>query len=225
MNKDIGVVLLAGGKGTRMGSSLPKQFLPLDGEPIVLYSLKIFLSHPAVTQVVVVCDPMYRDYFSAYPVTFAQPGETRQMSLFHGFKEISPLVKWICVHDAARPFISHEMLHILFQEGQEQGAAVVGMPLKWTVKEADKKRHVLRTLNREMLWEIQTPQFLKREILDQGMQFALAHGITVTDDVALAELIGHPVKIIQGSYLNLKITTPEDLLVAECFVSKIKCSP
>jgi len=212
----ISVVLLAGGVGKRMGGEIPKQFLQLKDKPVVLHSLDVFLNHPEVLEVVVVCEKKYRTYFDGYNVLFAEPGERRQDSLYHGFKKCSPSSQWICVHDGARPFIDREMLDLLFREGMQIGAATVGMPVKWTVKETSEEGRVIRTLDRERVWEIQTPQFLKRSIMEEGFAYALANGLTVTDDVSLAELIGCPVKVVRGSYQNLKITTPEDLFVAEC---------
>lgn len=220
MNESISVVLLAGGKGMRMGTSLPKQFLSLKGKPIACHSLEIFLSHPNVKEVVVVCDPSYYSYFSAYPVRFALPGERRQDSLWNGMHALSENAKWVCVHDAARPFISHEMLSRLIQEGINTGAATVGMPSKVTVKISSEKNFVEQTLDRRFVWEIQTPQLVAKSLLLQGFELANRQNTTVTDDVSLAELVGHPVKLVLGSYENLKITTPEDLVISESLVNK-----
>ena len=210
----ISVVLLAGGKGMRMGLSTPKQFLPLQGKPLVFYSLELFLKMEEVTEIVVVCDKSYRPLFAPYAVKFADPGTRRQDSLFNGLQEVSPTSKWICVHDAARPLITHEMVQTLFQEGRIHGAACLGMPVKWSVKARTKDNFVQQTIDRDYLWEIQTPQFLSKELLMQGFALAQEKNLTVTDDVSLAEHLGHPVKLVKGAYSNIKITTPEDLTLA-----------
>ncbi|MCC5831681.1 MAG: 2-C-methyl-D-erythritol 4-phosphate cytidylyltransferase [Chlamydiales bacterium] len=205
----ISVILLAGGKGSRMGTALPKQFLLLDERPIACRSLEIFLNHSAVSEVIVVCASAYRPFFSGYDVQFANPGERRQDSLFNGLAFARH--EWVCVHDAARPYLTRELLTRLIDEGKEIGAATLAMPVKNTVKESDESGFVRSTPDREYIWEVQTPQLLTKEVLLKGFAYADKHGLTVTDDVSLAELIGHPVKLVPGSYENIKITTPEDL--------------
>lgn len=216
----VSVVLLAGGKGTRLKSSIPKQFLSLRGKMVALYSLEIFLSLPEVKEVIVVCENAFFSLFSGYPVKQALPGERRQDSLYNGLQACDPMFPWVCVHDAARPLISREACQRLFEDGKKIGAASLGMPVKWTVKECMNDKTVNRTLDRSLIWEIQTPQFLSRNILENGFSHANQHQLTVTDDVSLAELLGHPVKMVEGSYANLKITTPEDLVIAESLLGQ-----
>ncbi|MFZ0565109.1 MAG: 2-C-methyl-D-erythritol 4-phosphate cytidylyltransferase [Chlamydiales bacterium] len=221
MTKDkVGIILLAGGRGLRLGTPLPKQFLPLSDKIVALYSLEVFFDSPEVGEVVVVCDQAYRFYFSGFPVKFANPGKRRQDSVYQGLQEISDEINWICIHDAARPFISSELLKTLFQEGRKVGAAAVGQPVKWTVKEIQESHLVKHTLNREAIWEVQTPQFLAKNILKEGFARIQAQNRTVTDDVSLAEAIDHPVKMVKGSDRNLKITTPVDLEIARSFVTE-----
>lgn len=218
-NERVSVILLAGGKGTRIKSACPKQFLPLAGKEMICHSLDVFLSIPSICEIVIVCDPLYRPIFSSYPVHFAKPGERRQDSVYNGFqKTTSP---WICVHDAARPFITKEMVERLISAGKVHGAAALGTPFKSTVKLANENCFVDMTPPRDQVWEIQTPQFLHRDVLENGFAFAIENSLTVTDDVSLAELIDHPVKIVEGSYRNIKITTPEDLLIAEHFITTL----
>ncbi len=205
----ITAIILAGGKGLRMKSSLPKQYIPLESKPIACHSLEVFLSHPAIAECIVVAAPEYRAYFSEYAVRFASPGERRQDSLFNALQLVE--TEWVCVHDAARPYLTHELLTRLIQEGNNVGAATLAMPVKNTLKEIASDGFVQRTLDRSVVWEVQTPQLLKKEILKKGFEYADKHALTVTDDVSLAELIGHPVKLVEGSYRNIKITTPEDL--------------
>ena len=215
----IGAILLAGGRGSRIGTTTPKQFLHLQGKPLALYSLEVLASLLQVVEIVVVCPQEYRSLFSHYPVRFALPGEQRQDSVYNGLCQVSDTIEWVAVHDAARPFITSSMVQNLFDEGKEIGAASLAMPTKNTLKEIQSGKRVSRTLNRSQIWEIQTPQFLKKQILEAGFSYAHTHQISVTDDVSLAELIGHPVHLIRGSYQNIKITTPEDWAFAEWYIS------
>lgn len=217
----LAAILLAGGTGARMGQSIPKQFLPLQGKPIAHYSLDILLQFPQILEVIVVCAPEYRPLFSAYPVAFALPGEERQDSVYNGLQGVSKDIDWVIVHDAARPFITAAMIHNLLDTGKEVGAASLAVPAKNTLKEVHSGHLVSRTLNRSQIWEIQTPQLLKKEILEAGFAYAHAHSQAVTDDVSLAELTGHPVHLVPGNYLNIKITTPEDWAFAEWYTQII----
>lgn len=223
MKQETSVILLAGGMGTRMQSITPKQFLTLGEKPIACHSFEFFLNMPQINEIVIVCSPDFRDFFSkrsSKPVLFALPGERRQDSVYNGLlistKEI------ICVHDAARPFIDKDLVLRVLEAGNKHGAATVGMPVKFTIKESDAQSFVKNTPDRNKIWEIQTPQVLKREVIYQGFEYANQHQLTVTDDVSLAELIGHPVKLVEGSQTNLKITVPEDLTIAHHLFHSIK---
>jgi 2-C-methyl-D-erythritol 4-phosphate cytidylyltransferase len=208
----LSIILLAGGKGTRMGSAIPKVFLPLNGKPIALHSFKLFQSLPYVQEIIVVCP---QDYYHLFPqdTLFAHPGEKRQDSVKNGFEKTS--FDPILIHDAARPFVTKEEIDKLLKEGLSIGAATLGIPMKYTIKEVSSNRIVKKTLDRSLLYAMQTPQLLKRDILQKGLDAAQAQNLTVTDDVALAELIQHPVKIIPGFSRNIKITTPEDFQLAQ----------
>lgn len=212
------IILLAGGIGRRMGSAHPKQFLPLEGQPIALHSFYLFRQMPEVDEIIVVCAPEYRTLFPEGTL-FATPGKERQDSVFNGLQQTSGTL--ICIHDAARPMVTEAMTRRVLEAAAEHGAATVGMPVKFTVKEANDEGFVQRTPDRKFIWEIQTPQALRRDLLEQG--FALAHEkqITVTDDASLAELVGHPVKLVKGAYSNIKITTPEDLILAEQLTTEV----
>jgi len=123
----LSVVLLAGGKGERMGSHLPKQFLSLQNKAIALYSLEVFMQLEEVEEIIVVCAPEYRHFFSHIPVQFALPGEQRQDSVYNGLRKVNPQAEWICIHDAARPFITPKIVLSLFTEGKNVGAASLAM--------------------------------------------------------------------------------------------------
>lgn len=219
--KSVSVILLAGGKGKRMGASMPKQYLPLLGQPIALYSFRIFSLMPEVKEIVVVCDPSYRDIFEEAQnsvtvyLKFASPGKERQDSVFNGLQEVDQMTELVCVHDSARPLVLNEDVKKVLNDAWVHGAAVLGVPVKATIKEASNDNFVTRTLNRQTLWEMHTPQVIKPSLLRKGFDVVYREGLEVTDDVSIVEHLKHPVYITEGSYTNIKVTTPDDLLLAE----------
>lgn len=217
----VSVVLLAGGKGTRMGANMPKQYLPLLGRPIALHSFQTFAHMMEVLEIVVVCDPSYRGIFEeaakdvAVPVKFAIPGKERQDSVRSGLNEISSSAKLVCIHDSARPLVLAKDIRKVLKDAAIHGAAVLGVPVKATIKEAASDGFVSKTLDRKYLWEMQTPQVIEPELLRRGFELVEREHLEVTDDVSIVEHLKHLVFITEGSYTNLKVTTPDDLLVAE----------
>lgn len=210
---DVSVIIVAGGIGSRMGSEIPKQFLPLIGKPMIMHSFEIFKTIPEVKEIVVVCEPEFYSLFDG--ALFAPPGPRRQDSFYNGFLATNKKNKLICSHDAARPLITKEMVKRTIDAAVEHGAAALGMPLKFTIKECDGKNLVVKTPDRSKYWEIQTPQVIQRDLLKKGFEKVIQEKLTVTDDVSIIELMGLPVKLVEGSYSNIKITTPEDLELAK----------
>ena len=210
--KRFALILLAGGKGVRFGSNMPKQYLPIKEKPLVLHSLDLFISLDIFSQYIVVCDLMYKNIFDKYPnLVFAPKGERRQDSLLNGLDKVSPKIDFVCIHDAARPFIRKEQIEKLLIAAIEDKAVALGVPVTNTVKQLDENNYVEKTLDRKKLWEMQTPQVISLDLLKKGFLFAKENNIEVTDDISLIELIGHKVRIVKGCYSNLKITTPKDL--------------
>ncbi len=214
------VILLAGGVGSRMGSSMPKQYLPLRGKPVALWSFEVFCQLP-IQELVVVCREEYRPLFleaainSTCRLHFAEPGEQRQDSVFNGLQKISKEIELVCVHDAARPLITKKIVENVLLHAHKAGAAAAGMPLKFTIKETAADGTILNTPDRSRFWEVQTPQAVRIELLKKGFAKAKELNAAVTDDLSLVELLQIPAKMVSGSYANLKITTPEDLHIAE----------
>ncbi|GJD07065.1 2-C-methyl-D-erythritol 4-phosphate cytidylyltransferase, chloroplastic [Galdieria sulphuraria] len=198
------VILLAGGSGKRMNSNIPKQYLLLHGKPVLEYSLELFLS-------VFLCPHLIQDP----RVEFACPGKERQDSVYNGLQKVKNNVDLVCIHDAARPLVSKETIEKCFSDAAVYGAAVVGVPSKSTIKESVDGSFVYRTLDRTRLWEIQTPQVIRPELLRRGFVRVNDENVTVTDDVSIVEKLGEPVKLTLGEYSNIKLTTEEDLKVAE----------
>jgi 2-C-methyl-D-erythritol 4-phosphate cytidylyltransferase len=160
---NVGVVLLAGGKGKRMKSSIPKQFLPLLGKPVFLRSLDIFTGLKYVTNIVIVLDESYRDEYDHIVkadsrISWADPGAERQDSVFNGLQNIPDTCRIVAIHDAARPLVTKTEVETVLMDGIKHGAAVLGVPMKATVKESEDGNFVLRTIQRSRLWEIHTPQ-------------------------------------------------------------------
>ncbi|XP_020537138.1 2-C-methyl-D-erythritol 4-phosphate cytidylyltransferase, chloroplastic isoform X2 [Jatropha curcas] len=223
--KSASVILLAGGKGKRMGANMPKQYLPLLGQPIALYSFYTFSKMAAVKEIVVVCDPSYQDIFEGaresinVDLKFALPGKERQDSVYSGLQAIDLNSELVCVHDSARPLVTSADVEKVLKDAWINGAAVLGVPVKATIKEANTDSFVVRTLDRKTLWEMQTPQVMKPELLRKGFELVNRGGLEVTDDVSIVEHLKHPVFITEGSYTNIKddrqVTTPDDLLLAE----------
>ena len=225
------VVLLSGGVGKRMKANMPKQYLNLRGKPIATWSLETFASMDEVGEIVVVCAPEYRDVFEAVslprdvPVKFALPGAERQDSVESGLGAVAAGAALVAVHDSARPMVRAEDVRACIGDALEHGAAVLGVPVKPTIKEVGDDGMVVRTLDRSKLWDVQTPQVIRPALLREGFAKVAAEGLAVTDDVSIIEAMGLPVKMTQGDYTNIKVTTPEDMFVAERFMDEAATSP
>jgi 2-C-methyl-D-erythritol 4-phosphate cytidylyltransferase len=222
MDQFVSLIFLAGGKGSRFNNPIPKQFTPLLGTPICIYSLKTFLQISFFSEIIIVCEEKYRNIFSDIPkkIIFASPGIRRQDSVYNGLKKISPKNKLVCIHDAARPFVTKEKIIQLIYSGIKYKSATLGTKVINTIKSCSEKGYTLKTLDRSILWEIQTPQILNTSILEKGFIFANKNNITVSDDISLAELLGIKSFILEGERKNFKITTQEDFALAEFILEK-----
>jgi len=239
---DVGFVLLAGGTGSRMKASMPKQYLTLKGRPVLHHSLDLFLERlPAYAEengvggpplVVLVMDPKYQPEYQPIvdkydgKLAFANPGEERQGSVENGLAKLVELggggCTYVAVHDSARPLVTIAEVCDVVDDAKECGAAVLGVPCKATIKESEDGSTVLRTIPRARLWEVHTPQVIKIDTLQRGFEKVAKEGLEVTDDVSIVEALGEPVKLTLGEYTNLKITTPEDMDVATAILEDRK---
>ena len=214
---DVAVVILAGGTGSRMKADRPKQFLPLRGKMIIKYSLDLFLNDiEGICKVVVVLAEQYRQDFKEYSdrVTFADPGAERQDSVKSGLDSCPDDAALVAIHDAARPLVTPDEIYSVFGDAREHGAAVLGVPVKATVKESGDGKFVLRTVDRSRLWEVHTPQVIEPALLKRGFAKVDKEKLEITDDVSVVEQLGAPVRLTLGEYTNLKVTTPDDMVVA-----------
>eukprot|EP00210_Caulerpa_lentillifera_P005317 g5080.t1 len=228
--KSVSVVLLAGGIGKRMGAKIPKQFLELNDRAIATYSFETFAKMTQTLEIVVVVDPSWRYIFEdcvraldlKVSLKWALPGKERQDSVYNGFMEIDNSALLVSIHDSARPLVEAASVLDCLHDGLKFGAAVLGVRVKPTIKQVGSDQLVLQTLDRSQLWEVQTPQVIRPDLLKQGFKFIKENDLDVTDDVSIIEALGLPVKVTEGSYTNLKLTTPDDLSIAERFLSAQK---
>lgn len=220
----IELILLAGGSGSRFCSALPKQFALLKQKPLIHYSLKTFSSIDPIDQIIIACDPGYQDIVTnkpwPKPLVFSPSGRRRQDSLYLALPYLKKSTEYVLVHDAARPFISRNLIMRLIEAGLTYQAATLAVPEKNTIKIGDQKGFSYQTLPRENLWEAQTPQIVQVDLLKKGFAYVTEHDLEVTDDTSVVHMIQQPVKLIESSYDNIKITTPEDLLLAEYILEK-----
>lgn len=214
------VIFLAGGVGRRMAMDLPKQYIPIHEKPLALYSFEVIASLSEVQDFIVVCEPQYESLFHqsaqalGIEVQFARPGDHRQDSVFNGLQCLHEN-QLVCIHDSARPLITSSIVREVVQTAANCGAAAVGVKVKSTIKICDEDQVVVQTPYRPSLWEIQTPQVISLDLLKEGFAYVQQHQLTITDDISLVELLGKPARVVEGSYMNIKVTTPEDLIYIE----------
>ncbi|MFS8629248.1 MAG: 2-C-methyl-D-erythritol 4-phosphate cytidylyltransferase [Limnochordales bacterium] len=221
------VVIPAAGAGHRMGRlGQPKQFMPLLGDPVILWTLRACAAAPSVSELVLVVAEGDVAYVRARlggewqlpkPVTVTAGGASRQQSVYAGLRALAQPVDLVAVHDGVRPLMSPALLERTLAAACEHGAATAAVPLKDTVKLVE-SGWVQSTPPRARLRAVQTPQAFRRELLLAAHDRAAADGVEATDDAALVERLGQPVAVVEGEYSNIKITTPEDLLVAEALL-------
>lgn len=215
-------IVLAAGKGSRMKSDIPKQYMELKGYPILYYSLKVF-EDSFIDEVILVtrendityCDKEVVNRYGFKKVKkIVAGGKERYQSVYEGIKAIEN-ADYVYIHDGARPFLTEDILHRLQAEVEKSHACVVGVPVKDTIKILNQQRFVKETPDRNFLWQIQTPQTFSFGLIKSAYQELIKRKDELpipTDDAAVVELIKHhPIKVVEGSYTNLKITTPEDL--------------
>lgn len=221
------VIVPAAGAGKRLGLGKNKAFACIRGVPLLVLCLQNLARIPLVKQVVVAAAPseteetekLLEEYgparFPALSWKVTAGGKERQDSVCNGLAQISDTVGYVAVHDGARPFVTEAVFARTLEKALRYGAAVAAVPLKDTVKLADTEGLVAATLPRESLRAIQTPQIFELGLLRRAYAYAGKHPLAVTDDASLVEALGHPVAIAEGDYENIKITTPEDLLLAD----------
>lgn len=228
-------IILAAGQGKRMNSAVQKQYLLIDNRPVLYYSLKAF-EESIVDDIVLVTgkaeiDFCQKEIVEKYGISKVRVvtagGKERYHSVACGLLSISWECDYVFIHDGARPFVDNDIIERAFSDVQKTSACVVGMPVKDTIKLADRNGYVESTPNRSLVWQIQTPQVFEKRLISTAYERLIseeetlkAENVSITDDAMVVEYFTDtPIKLVQGSYKNIKITTPEDLKLAEIFLN------
>ncbi len=214
-----------------MEGAVSKQYLLLDDTPILIHTLKIFQESPLVDEIFLVVPPddvtAVREIIGGrhhlFKVTHVLAGgKERQDSVRNGLQAVGEEHDIVVIHDAVRPFVTGELIRLAVEGAKVFPAVVIGVPAKDTVKKVGDGDLVCETLDRNSMWLVQTPQAFQRHVIKKAYEKACADKFTGTDDAVLVERIGVPVKMIRGSYDNIKITTQDDLLIGEALIKRRK---
>lgn len=231
--KNTAAVVLAAGSGKRMNSRIKKQYLQIDGKPLIYYALRAF-EQSCIEQVVLVvssgdeqyCRSEIVDKYHFHKVSrITAGGEERYHSVLNGLHQLESC-NYVLIHDGARPFVTVDMIKRSLEAAKKYQACVVGMPVKDTIKISNTQGYVSQTPDRSLLWTIQTPQAFQYNLIKNAYEELLEQkNVSVTDDAMVVEAVtGEKVKLIEGSYYNIKVTTPEDLEIAEIFRGSVMAS-
>ena len=223
---EFAAVLVMAGAGSRLAADVPKAFVPLGGKPMWRHAAETFASIASCRAIVFVAPPDRVDDVRATwrpdgrcLARFVAGGARRQDSVRLGLAAVPPDVAVVAIHDAARPFVDAATVETAVAEASRTGAALVAVPARDTIKRVSGGR-VAETLDRSALWQAQTPQCFRLDLVRRAHEAALASGWEVTDDCALAERLGHAVAVVQGAAWNFKITDPDDLAAAEALLAR-----
>jgi 2-C-methyl-D-erythritol 4-phosphate cytidylyltransferase len=207
-----------------MGGPVPKQFLALGGQPLVIHSLRVLQASPVIDEIILAVPQSEMDYCLSHIVTphgfskvhkIVPGGQERQDSVRHALEAVHDEVDLVLVHDAVRPFLTERMVDEVIAVAKMKGAAIIAVPMKDTVKQVGADQLIERTIDRRSLWLAQTPQAFRRDWLLAAHRKAHAEGLHATDDAYLVEWFGHPVTVVEGRGDNIKVTRPEDLVIGE----------
>ena len=218
----------AAGRGLRMGGSVPKQFLSLGGEPLVIQSLRALQAAPMVDQIILAvphADVEYCEHEIVSRQRFTKVtkvvagGAERQDSVRHALAQIPSDTEIVLIHDAVRPFVTLRMIAEVVAAARKEGAAIIALPMRDTVKQVRMDGMIERTVDRTPLWLAQTPQAFRRDWIETAHRKAHVEGVRATDDASLVEWLGYSVAVVEGSGENIKVTRPEDLVIGEAILA------
>ena len=230
----IAAILPAAGLGTRMGADTPKQFLDLDGLPLVIFTLRRVAASPAITEFLIatraeevpaLAERVAQEKLDR-PVRVVRGDGSRQESVAHALAEVDPTTEIVLVHDAVRPFVTREQVDRVIAEARARGAAILGIPAIDTVKEVKRASLpqdvalITATIPRERIVLAQTPQAFTYALLKEAFDKAAADGSTGSDEASLVERMGHAVHVVLGSERNIKITRPADMELARFYLQQ-----
>jgi 2-C-methyl-D-erythritol 4-phosphate cytidylyltransferase len=219
-------LIVAAGKGTRMGPNVDKLFLELNGCPVVAHTWRRFDQADCVDELIFVVrdgmqtafDELAQKYGFKKPYRLVPGGKERQDSVWNGLVALSPDAEIVAIHDAARPCASLELISATISAARETGAAVAAQPVTDTIKESNDGQWVARTLDRSRLWAVQTPQTFQVEIIRRALAEVRRRGLLVTDDTAACDVVGQPVRLVPSPQPNPKVTRPEDVPLIEALL-------
>jgi 2-C-methyl-D-erythritol 4-phosphate cytidylyltransferase len=221
-------IVLAAGAGRRIGADVSKTYLSIAGRPLILRALDRMFAAKAVKEVILVvaennlhrCDSMLRGdaALSNRPWVLQSGGSTRQQSARRGLEKLNAVTDIVVIHDGARPFASAALIDRLVEAAAEKGAVVAGLPVRDTIKVVGSGGLIQSTPERQSLWEIQTPQVFRRELIVAAHEAAEKSGVEATDDAMVVERFGKSVYVLEGERTNFKITLPEDVWLAETLI-------
>lgn len=214
-----GVIIVAAGSGSRMKANINKQFIKLNDKEIIAYTIEKFYNNKNINDIVVVIKEDEAEFFQQEildkynfdNIKIAYGGKERQDSVYNGIKALDKNCKYVLVHDGARPFVNEYIINRSLEEVKQFKSVVVGVPVKDTIKVVNSNNYIIDTPNRSTLWSVQTPQAFDYNIIKRAYEDAFDNDFYGTDDAMLVERIGYTVKMIYGSYNNIKVTTPEDI--------------
>jgi len=229
----VSAIIVAAGKGTRMGPSVDKMFLEVHGCPVVAHTWRAFDRSNHVDELVLVVRDGLQSSFSELaekykfnkPHHFVTGGAQRQDSVWNGLQALAAASEIVLIQDGARPCTSAELITDTITAARETGAAVAAQRVTDTIKQSIDGKYVTHTLDRELLWAVQTPQTFRVEIIRRALAEVRIRGVQVTDDTAACELIGQKVRLVLGKRPNPKVTMPEDLAMLELLLSGIPGPP
>ena len=229
----VSAVIVAAGKGTRMGPGMDKLFLDVAGRPVVVHTWARFDACPDVDEIILVIREGLAEVFAEIakqagfqkPLRFVPGGAERQDSVWNGLAALSPACEIVAIQDAARPCTTHELISATIQAARETGAAVAAQKITDTIKESADGGVITRNVDRARLWSAQTPQTFRVEIIRRALAEVRARGLTVTDDTAACELIQQPVRLVPGDFPNPKVTVPADLPYVELLLRQLENPP
>lgn len=221
-----GAIIAAGGAGLRMGLDRPKQFTALAGTPLLIHTLRAFAAVASLKSLVIVApaawlretEELLARHLPGLKALVVAGGATRQASVAAGLAALPPEIDVVAVHDGARPLVTPALIEACLAAAANSGAAIAAVEVQDTLKQADDHRRIKGTIERRGLWQAQTPQAARRELLQAALAAASRDGFSGTDEAALLERIGCPVTLVAGSTTNLKITRPDDLQIAEALL-------
>lgn len=219
-------IIVAAGGSTRMGSDISKQLLPLCGTPAIQYTIKAFASCELIDEIMIVARAQDIDAIAQIAFAYQKVnaviagGRERSESVRRGVEAASKAARYFAIHDGARPLITPREIEAVLGAAYECSAATLGTPVTDTVKVVDAEGRILSTPDRSTLYAVQTPQVFERSLYFRAMEHALKNQLSVTDDCAMVEALGEKVQVVRGSYTNIKLTTPADVMIAEAILKE-----